>query len=69
MENKPEAPWLNRTVNQDLVFTQNMLTEDIALTTEDEEEAEEKQSKKRKQQNLALDDQIQRKLDKIIKQK
>ncbi|CAD8191590.1 unnamed protein product [Paramecium pentaurelia] len=67
IENKPEAPWLQRTSQQILVFTQNQLNDDLDLTTDDEEENNEKRKKKRQVQNLEIDEKVQKRLDQLIK--
>ncbi|CAD8102202.1 unnamed protein product [Paramecium sonneborni] len=67
IENKPEAPWLQRTQQQVLVFTQNQLNDDLDLTTDDEEDVNEKRKKKRQVQNLEIDEKVQKRLDQLMK--
>ncbi|KAM3146491.1 hypothetical protein pb186bvf_001460 [Paramecium bursaria] len=44
VENKPEAPWLQRQSNFNVIFTQNMITQDIQLTTEEDSPKQKKKS-------------------------
>ncbi|CAK84146.1 unnamed protein product (macronuclear) [Paramecium tetraurelia] len=67
IENKPEAPWLQRTSEQILILTQNQLNDDLDITTDDEEESNEKRRKKRQVQNLEIDENVQKRLDQLIK--
>ncbi|CAD8102599.1 unnamed protein product [Paramecium sonneborni] len=67
IENKPEAPWLQRTSQQVVIFTQNQLNDDLDLTTDDEEKVNEKRKNKRQVQNLEIDEKVQKRLDQLMK--